>query len=540
MLHTTRAVQVRKTVPGGECYYRGVDVSSPPSRARSRSRKRAVPFVVGLMAALMGIAVAIAPPSPANADSQEHVLSFGSDWEFYRSNTAPPADWRTVTGGWSSGTAPFGYGVRTGEVQTPLPSTADRRPLATFFRTTVALPRGAISATITTWADDGVVVYINGREVGRSNVQRAASVPVTPTSYARTAPSSAAARANPVTFQIGEGLLTAGENVIAVQVLSNWRNTHNITFDLELRAVLERSVDPGPDPDPGPGEPTDPGAVIDGWGAPVWADEFDYVDPDTGEEVVDPAKWNVRSRPNLGLLFDAAVVDDRQVTVQDGIMTIRADWFDQPVIRPVSQQLGTLPNELWHRTGYLDHRGLDPGDVTFAQRYGRWEIRAKTPSGPNTLGSLAAFWLRNEQSGEIDIMEAWGYADGADRDQRIDTATTTVHTHTSNPSLNSKYIWHHSEHGAQTPVWDRFVTYAFELTPDYAAIIVDGEEIARATPTSHPNLWDERYFGSPLHVRLNLHVGPSERYWGLPDPSARQLTQNLDFEVDYVRIWSYE
>ena len=39
-------------------------------------------------------------------------------------------------------------------------------------------------------------------------------------------------------------------------------------------------------------------------------------------------------------------------------------------------------------------------------------------------------------------------------------------------------------------------------------------------------------------MRLNLHVGPSATYWGLPDPNNRSLTKPLDFEVDYVRTWA--
>lgn len=283
-------------------------------------------------------------------------------------------------------------------------------------------------------------------------------------------------------------------------------------------------------------DPSSPGYVA-GWGSPVWSDDFTYVDG-AGTPAVDPAKWNVRGPDDLGLLFDAAVVRREQVTVDgSGVLHIRADWLDQPVQRPQNQ---AGPTELWHSTGYLDQRRLKDGDVSVAQRYGRWEIRAKVPSGPKTLGSLAAFWLRNSQSGEIDIMEAWGYDEAGVRDQRIDTATTTVHTHTSDPSKNSKYIWHHSEHGGPVPVWDDFHTFAFELTPDYAAIVVDGVTLARATPETHPNLWNPDYFASPLHLRLNLHVGPSAQYWGLPDPDRREVTQNLDYQVDYVRIWPYQ
>lgn len=272
---------------------------------------------------------------------------------------------------------------------------------------------------------------------------------------------------------------------------------------------------------------TDP-AFVAGWGMPAWRDEFD-------SNTVNSTKWNVRSRSDLGLLFDAAVPDPGQVSVVNGVLTIRGDWLDTPFQRPAGQSGIPL---ITHKTGYLDHRSLKSGDVSYAQRWGRWEMRAKTPTGPKTLGSLAAFWLRNSNSGEIDIMEAWGYNAGpAPGGQRIDTSTTTVHTQTSG-SGNQKYIWHHADHQTMKHVaWDGFHTYAFELMPTYAKIIVNGKTLVTTTPAQSPNLWDTQYFNTPLHVRLNLHIGPSVQYWGIPDPNNRSITQPLKYEVDYVRIY---
>lgn len=523
---------------------------------------------------------AAAPRTQATWVKQE-LLPAASEWSYWSSTTAPTPRWRTGNVDWPTGTAPFARGIGIGHVNTVLTPFSGSAPLATFFRTDVTLTRDLPeSAKITTWADDGIVAYVNGREVGRSNIAPGA---ITPTTYATRAPQTANAKQNQVTFTVPKRFWKPGTNVVSFQVASNWRATHNISFDASItrldRVVVapedpvptpapapstpaptpapEPSVEPepapqpsvpapapkpsapapAPTPDPAPPTTTLPDANVPGWGEPTWRDEFSYVDPATNRAAVDPEKWNVRGRDDLGLLFDAAVVDRNQVTVENGVLHIRADWLDTPVVRPSSQ---TGPRDLWHKTGYLDQRHLRSGDVSIGQQYGRWEIRAKTPTGPQTYGSLAAFWLRNSQSGEIDIMEAWGYDERAVRDQPIDTAATTVHTHTSTPSANSKYIWTHSKLGGPSKVWQDFHTYAFEYTPSYAAIIVDGVELARATPTSHPNLWDQRYFGTPLHMRLNLHVGPSAQYWGLPDPARKQATQDLDFQIDYVRMWSYE
>ena len=269
------------------------------------------------------------------------------------------------------------------------------------------------------------------------------------------------------------------------------------------------------------------------WGTPVWRDEFE------GNRV-DPNKWNVRSRTDLGLGIDAGIPDPGQVAVSDGMLHIRGDWLDTPQSRPPSR---TGVSILTHKTGYLDHRRLRTNDIVpYEQSYGRWEMRAKVPTGPRTLGSLAAFWLRNSQSGEIDIMESWGYGD-IPRNQRPGTSTTTVHTKTDGSGV--KKFWPLEEElarklGTSTlpSVHLDFHVWALEYTPARFTMMYDGFEVFTTTPAQSPDFWNPQYFGSPLHVRLNLHVGPSERYWGLPNPSQRELTQPLDFQVDYIRIWA--
>lgn len=506
-------------------------------------------FLIAASATLAVLATSFVAAQPALAEaaptsSVTSIVPRQSEWSYYHGTTTPSSNWQTSASTWPTGTAPFGKGRDLGKVSTTIPTPSNARPLSTFFHKTFTLTSDLPEwAWLNTWADDGIVVWVNGVEIGRKN---APTGEITPSSYSTTAPSSAAARRDPVTFSVPASLLKTGENSIAVQVLFSWRRTPNVSFDAHL--VREDRVDTnstpttpnvptGPDAPTGPDTPSAPDDVT-GWGAPTWRDEFTYLDPATRQPAVDPSSWNVRGRDDLGLLFDAAVVEPDQVSVDDaGVLHIRADWLDQAEQRPSSQ---SGPTDLWHATGYLDQRKLESDDVSMSQQYGRWEIRAKTPTGDNTRGALAAFWLRNSQSGEIDIMEAWGRGGAmpAEYDKWVkDTAATTIHTDTE--GTGRKAIWRHSEQGATTVPWDGFHVYAFELTPTYAATFVDGIEVMRVTPESYPDLWDPKYFGTPLHMRLNLHVGPSEAYWGLPDPNNRAATQNLDFQVDYVRVWDY-
>jgi beta-glucanase (GH16 family) len=287
----------------------------------------------------------------------------------------------------------------------------------------------------------------------------------------------------------------------------------------ELRAriaALEAAADPG---------------ILPVWGAPVWRDEFDG----------DLSKWNVRDRY---LTFDRAEARAANVTIENGILHVRGKWLATPEARGPQGQIT-------HTTGYIDTRRIGATDKLFSQRYGRWEIRAKMPAGPMTRGALSAFWLRaDSHPGEIDIIERWGQGGTmpAYYDPYVkDTGWTTFHSDTMGSSAAGymKTFWRHYQHGIPKDSVDTWHTYAFEYMPDYIAMFVDGKQVFRVTPTTmDPEvrtrtlawLWDPRFFGSPLHMRLNLHVSPSAANWGLAD---RAYTQDpLDYQVDYVRVYA--
>jgi len=303
-----------------------------------------------------------------------------------------------------------------------------------------------------------------------------------------------------------------------------------------------------------PFNPLDPG-YLEAWGNPVWRDEFDYRDSLTGQPAIDPSKWNIRDRNDLGLLFDAGEPDKSQVSVENGILHIKGEWLDEPYARPGNSSGTPL---ITHKTGYIDTRPLNPGNVSFTQQYGRWEIRAKMPTGPQSYGALSAFWLRNTASGEIDIVEAWGYnTTPTEKGQLPGSSTFTIHSHTTgsgtpgyqktfwrvNELLNDyqNMAWSYiSKNLPNTTAFDDFRTWAFEYTPTYLAAYYEGQRYAYTTPTETPWLWEPTYFGQPFHMRLNLHVGPSASYWGIPDPAHSEWTQDpLDYQIEYIRVYEY-
>lgn len=301
-----------------------------------------------------------------------------------------------------------------------------------------------------------------------------------------------------------------------------------------------------------------------GWhpvfGMPTFRDEFDGA-------VVDPANWSVKDAAWFGNTPDRAVIRSDHTFIDNSELVLRATWRDTPSGSPAR----------WHDTGYIDHRsgGTPPGtsssSTIYSQQYGRWEVCATTPTGPNTLGTLAAFWLRcNSTPGEIDVMEAWGYAGTTptSNGQFPGSSTLTFHSSTTSGTVNGKPYtktlgrvnqrlgdysssnWSYMANNLPLhPAFDGYHTWGFEYMPDYIRADYDGQEFFYVTPTTpDPEdgsrtcawLWDSDFFGSPFHMRCNLHVGMSETYWGVPDPDNRSITSDpLDFKVRYIRAWEY-
>ena len=93
--------------------------------------------------------------------------------------------------------------------------------------------------SISTVANDGVVVYVNGTEVGRSNMPDGT---ITFNSYASSGVSSKVANANPVVIVVPTDLLVNGTNTIAVETHINYRATNDMGFDLSATLTTGGTV----------------------------------------------------------------------------------------------------------------------------------------------------------------------------------------------------------------------------------------------------------------------------------------------------------
>lgn len=174
----------------------------------------------------------------SGAAANQTLLSDASTWSYYFDNATPVGtDWNQSTfdaTAWRTGAAPLGWG--SGPITTNIDIPAGQtRTLTSYFKRSFDLssPNAFSTYTLTTRADDGIVVYVNGVEVGRANMPTGL---VTAGTYALSAPNTATAIASPVVIAIPKALLVAGSNSVSVEVHSNYKSTQSSSMDLSIVA----------------------------------------------------------------------------------------------------------------------------------------------------------------------------------------------------------------------------------------------------------------------------------------------------------------
>lgn len=180
----------------------------------------------------------------------------------------------------------------------------------------------------------------------------------------------------------------------------------------------------------------------------------------------------------------------------------------------------TAKSESYAGSGFTSARIKTKGK--FAQAYGRFEARIKTPTGP---GIWPAFWMLGAnidtkpwpQCGEIDIMEQRG--------QQPSVTHGSIH----GPGYSGA--------GAITKPYGlingRFDTdyhlYAVEWGEDYIDFFVDNFLYQRLTPDDVTGEW---VYNQPFYLLLNVAVGGN--FVGFPT-SGTPFPQSM--YIDYVKVY---
>ncbi|WP_346845852.1 fibrinogen-like YCDxxxxGGGW domain-containing protein [uncultured Rothia sp.] len=168
--------------------------------------------------------------------SPKTVLSSGDTWNYKLGTNAPDSDWNKPGANatsWSTGKTAMGWSNST------LATAIDRgtdRPLSFYARKTVTLDslEEYKKLYLNTYADDGIVVYVNGQEVARQGMPDGA---VNYQTWAKSSQTTSAAKNTPLEIDVPLNSLKTGENTIAVEVHAGYRSSPNVTFDMtgELR-----------------------------------------------------------------------------------------------------------------------------------------------------------------------------------------------------------------------------------------------------------------------------------------------------------------
>jgi len=231
---------------------------------------------------------------------------------------------------------------------------------------------------------------------------------------------------------------------------------------------------------------------------PIWSEEFDY----TGKP--NPEKWSYDLGDHGWGNCELQNYTDRleNARVENGMLVIQAR------------------KEASGNRSYSSARLVNKGKGDF--KYGKFEIRAKLPSG---RGTWPAIWLLASQqtygdqfwpdNGGIDLMSHVG----SDQNR----VYSNVHAKTFYTEGNSMMI-----EGASS----NYHIYTCEWTPKQITLKIDGK-INFKYKKEESYGWQEWPFDQPFHLILNTAVGGSGGGQKGVDDSI--FPQNM--EVDYVRVY---
>ena len=169
------------------------------------------------------------------------VFGFDETWSYEDSGNDLGTAWRSSSfndSSWDSGNGDFGYGNGGQGTLIDFGGNGNDKHITTYFRKTFNVPAGSIvGATLNLIRDDGAVVYLNGVEIGRSNMPSG-------TIDFDTEANNAVSNANeysPNPISIDPSLLLSGSNTLAIEVHQAGPGSSDLVFDAELEVSMQSS-----------------------------------------------------------------------------------------------------------------------------------------------------------------------------------------------------------------------------------------------------------------------------------------------------------
>ena len=188
--------------------------------------------------AVAAITVAV---SNVTSPSSVFVLA-GSLWRYLDTGVAPAGNWNTLAfndSSWSNGYASLGYGGK-GEVTTvSYGPNINSKYITTWFRRAFTVPRAESvrSLNVSFQRDDGLVLYLNGAEILRSNMPTNAITPATLATHTV----SGAEETNWFFASLPVAGLLSGTNILAAEIHQVLATSSDIGFNLQLLDDIDPS-----------------------------------------------------------------------------------------------------------------------------------------------------------------------------------------------------------------------------------------------------------------------------------------------------------
>ena len=173
--------------------------------------------------------------------SEATLVAKGAVWKYFDKGTDPGLDWFKPgfnDQAWASGKAQLGYGDGDEATIVSYGPDINSKYTTTYFRRSfpVANVNGVTALLIHLLRDDGAIVYLNGREVFRSNMPAGA---VSFSTFASTTVSGADETTNFFDQTVDPKLLVEGTNTLAVEIHQSNLTSTDISFDLELSGTAQ-------------------------------------------------------------------------------------------------------------------------------------------------------------------------------------------------------------------------------------------------------------------------------------------------------------
>ncbi len=159
------------------------------------------------------------------------LLPRGSQWKYYDKGSLDGTNWKTGSVNWQTGYAPLGYGSHDFSTTIQYGSDSNNKYPTYYFRQNVTLDTelDSNSSVLMNWtADDGFVVYVNGKEAYRD------LMPEGDIGYNTYATTYAVGNPNSGTATLSPALFKRGTNIIAVEVHNNSASSSDIYWDAEI------------------------------------------------------------------------------------------------------------------------------------------------------------------------------------------------------------------------------------------------------------------------------------------------------------------